>query len=318
MTFPVYAILIRPKCDNEGISHLGVRVTLSCPEIKAGQALCHFDTGARVPVHEYTTDNSYATDAAGRLAITISKNAKASSYKWLVERDTDGDVSVYLDVVPRFVDGTTPMGDRLDLRRDQGGLIGSGRWFLPEVTYADRFLFSVEWDASLVPETTRAIWSYGQGLNKTAQDGPVPLLLNSIFMVGRINSFEEQHGMSSVSTVNWFGELPGYLEPVRQFNKCMIPYAYSTFDDELSLYSIFIRKAPRAHGGNNFASALLLEYSDERGPVSDSELVSLLTHELIHNWLFLGHQPTEPQNLWYIEGMIFSIFPRLFQIQENF
>ncbi|KAJ3496426.1 hypothetical protein NLG97_g2666 [Lecanicillium saksenae] len=148
---------------------------------------------------------------------------------------------------------------------------------------------------------TKASWSYGEGPGWTEQDETISLLLNSIFMLGPINSAREEHG-SAVSAVYWFGELPEFLQPVKQFSRCMVPYAYSAFVDEMEIYSIFIRKALKGTGGHNFASSLLLKYSDERGAVGDADLISLLTHELVHNWLYLGNNPGEYQNMWYIEG----------------
>lgn len=101
----------------------------------------------------------------------------------------------------------------------------------------------------------------------------------------------------------WFGDLPDYLEPVKDFSKHMVPYAYSAFEDEMEHYSIFIRKTPKGYVGNNFASSLLLQSSDERGKVDDADLISILTHELIHNWLYLGNKCDESQNMWCIEGI---------------
>lgn len=50
----------------------------------------------------------------------------------------------------------------------------------------------------------------------------------------------------------------------------------------------------------------LLEHSNERGEMKDADLISFLTHELVHNWLYLGNNPNKYHNMWYIEGMLMA------------
>ncbi|OAA77965.1 pdz/dhr/glgf [Akanthomyces lecanii RCEF 1005] len=307
MAMPNYSILIQPHCDSEGLCRLSISLTLDSPAArKAHDVLCEFAPDVQgVPTHNYTKDNLSALDAAGHLDLSCVPRGGAalSGHVWAVERDTVGPVVLQLEVLPKLADAKTPVGPQVDLRRDQGGLLGSGGWFLPSIPGQERFLFSVEWDLSRVTAGTRACWSYGEGRERTKQEGPLPLLLNSLFMVGPVNSQRVEHGSAVWSTVYWFGDLPDYLEPVKDFSKHMVPYAYSAFEDEMENYSIFIRKSLKGYVGNNFASSLLLQYSDERGKVDDADLISILTHELMHNWLYLGSNPGESQNMWYIEGI---------------
>ncbi|KAJ6785841.1 hypothetical protein PWT90_09795 [Aphanocladium album] len=310
MALPKYDILIQPRCDRDGISHLSVSLRLDTPAVNAQDVLCEFAADVHgTATHPYTSENLCAKDDAGPLPLSpppaphSSSASSSSSSVWTLGRDAVGPVTLQLEVRPRAVDNAVAgAGVRFDLCRDQGGLLGCGGWFLPRVPRHERFRFSVAWDLTRVPAGAGACWSYGEGPGPTEKEGPLPLLLDSLFMVGPMRSAREEHG-SGVSMVYWFGDLPEFLQPVKQFSKHMVPYAYGTFEDELEVYGIFVRKARKGTSGHNFASSLLLQYSDERGPVGDADLISLLTHELTHNWLYMGNNPGECPNMWYIEGI---------------
>ncbi|KAJ2973394.1 hypothetical protein NQ176_g6634 [Zarea fungicola] len=185
-----YAILIKPQWDQGEISGLFVLVTVSSPMRKMQELICQFEVNRQgVPTHSYGEANLHAYDNEGPLTLNLEPGNRSMLTKnYTVDRDTVGDVKLQLEVCHRVVDSTTPTGPRVDLRRDQGGLIGSGGWFLPIIPYYSRFLFSVEWDLSLLPHGTRGLWSYGEGPARTTEEGPLPLLLNSIFMMGNINT----------------------------------------------------------------------------------------------------------------------------------
>lgn len=186
---PEYTILFQPRCDESGINRLYVSITLESPGTKALETLCHLETCyGNVPTHEFMESSVHAIDGSGPLRLTFAASVSKLTIDWRVARDIVGDVSLQFEVYPRVVDSTTPPGPRVDLRHDQGGLIGSGCWFLPEPVYCRNFKFQVEWDLSLTPANTRAVWSFAEGPRRSMATGPIELLLNSVFMVGPINS----------------------------------------------------------------------------------------------------------------------------------
>lgn len=186
---PNYPILIQPYCDSDGLCRLSISLTLDLPAKKAHEVVCEFAPDVQgVPTHNYTKDNLSAADDAGSLNVPCAPRdgAVSLSHAWAVEGDTVGPVTLQLEILPKFVDTNTPVTPQVDLRRDRGGLLGSGGWFLPSIPGQERFLFSVEWDLTRAAAGTRACWSYGEGPDRTEQEGPLPFLLNSPFMVDSV------------------------------------------------------------------------------------------------------------------------------------
>lgn len=300
---PAYSVLLQPHCDEEGICGLSVNVTFEAPNVTKSDTMCTFMTeNDIVPSHRYTDSNVTAQDAAGPLALHMSAPDAQSCSRWTVDRDTVGNVTLSLDVLPRHVDEKTPVGPRWDLRRDQGGLLGSAGWFLPVWDKYERYTFSVAWDLSLTPPSTRASWSYGDGTNPETVDGPMALLTNSLFMVGDIQSWPGRDEPPATCTVYWFGEIPSQFEILKSFNDKIFPYACKVFDDDADRYGIYVRKSLRGCGGTNFSTSLMLEYSEGDQPQTEAYVISLATHEMTHNWLYLGNEDDGYMNSWYIEG----------------
>lgn len=315
---PSYSILLRPHSDDDGICGLSVTVRLESPKLKATRPLCEFKANtSSVPHHQYTADNMQIFDESGPLKIQMLPCNSQGMHVWTVDRDTVGTVTLLLEVTPRQVDVTTPVGPRVDMRRDQGGLIGSGGWFLPCWPKHERLAFHISWDLSLVSADTRAQWSYGPGPAPTTVEGPIELLLNAIFMVGNINSSAAFDDATSVCDVYWFGDTPAYFDVLRSLKDSVFRYACDVFDDEADHYGIYIRKAPRGIGGNNFSAALLLEYSDAEAPITESQLIALATHELVHNWLYLGPETDGFMNTWHIEGEKFDENWQMMQLADS-
>jgi hypothetical protein len=84
-----------------------------------------------------------------------------------------------------------------------------------------------EWDLSLAPTGTRAVWSHGEGPQPVAMAGPVDTLINTVYMVGPIRNFppEPRRGTSpGFSACYWFGEtLPDNLDRLKGFNADLFP-----------------------------------------------------------------------------------------------
>ena len=140
---PTHTLQITPHFMRSEASHLSVLLILEAPHAKAGDIIYYFETFfGNVPAHTYEPAAIHASDSAGSLSLTITPPPQGESgnyeEQWRAGRDTQGDVAVKLEVRPRAVDTSTPIGARVDLRRDGNGLIGSGRWFLPRPWHPSR------------------------------------------------------------------------------------------------------------------------------------------------------------------------------------
>jgi hypothetical protein len=313
MTAPKYHILLQPRCaaNSIALSGLQLTVTLESPQRKMLQLLfCLEPIRGHLP-HPYTNSNTQATDDSGPLE-TFFTTSEKGSLNCMVGRDTVGDVILSLDVTPKAttIDGKPVLHPEIDteLHCDQGGLIGLGHWLLPRIPYRERSTFIVDWDLSLAPPGTRASWSYAEGEAQSTKSGPNDMLLGAVFMVGPIVTFPAQEtttrDLSGIPLIHWFGELPACLEPIKKYNADIFLYTKSVFQDPNAASKVYIRKVPRAFSAVNFSSCYILQYSDQDKPHHTTQLIQYMTHEMVHNWAYLGDEPDGYENLWFIEGII--------------
>lgn len=304
---PVFRISITPLFDHQGASSLSIQQTLHRPRCIAHEALLLFETRyGNVPAYQFTEEDVLAFDHDGPLPIYFTKTKLNSpDQEWRVKRNTSGKVSLHFKVFPRYVDIETPMGPRVDMRRDQGGLISGGRWFLPRPAANRVWCNVVEWDLSEAPLGTRAMWSYGEGPGPISRDGYPMTVANSIFMVGPIKSYPEPASNKrplSSANINWFGELPDNIHSLNQYNESFFLNLAAFFLREKASYSIFIRRVVRGYGGSACLESYMFEYDDTICKETDEELVSLFSHEMIHSFSLMDPEDDGYDNGWYIEG----------------
>ncbi|CAI7605934.1 unnamed protein product [Penicillium manginii] len=274
---PIFRISITPLFDHQGASSLSIQQTLARPRCIAHEALLLFETRyGNVPAYQFAEENVLAFDNDGPLPIYFTKTRFDSpDQEWRVKRSTSGKVTLYFKVFPRCVDIKTPMGPRVDMRRDQGGLISGGRWFLPRPA-ADRvWRHVVEWDLSEAPLDTRAMWSYGEGPGPISRDGYPMTVANSVFMVGPIKSYPKPASTKqplSGANINW--------------------------------------RVIRGYGGSASLESYVFEYDDTICKETEEELVSLFSHEMIHSFSLMDPEDDGYDNGWYVEGLaeFYSIF----------
>ncbi|KAL4963221.1 peptidase M61 domain-containing protein [Aspergillus stella-maris] len=297
--------------------HLSIRLTLQTPRCIANASLLLFETYyGNVPAHPYTPDDIEASDAAGTLDLHFTKEDDRADQTWSVQRDTAGDISLKFTARPRKIDITTPVGPRVDLRRDQGGLIGCGRWFLPRPAVEDvLYRHVVQWDLSCAPGGTRAVWSFGEGAGAVSRIGGVAEMINSVFMVGPIVSYPDYEGKVAAAapgaTIYWFGSLPGNIRQLNAYSTKLFPRLAAFFRVPDSSYRVFIRKAIRGFGGGACLDSYVLEYDDSSWKEDEDSLIALLSHEMIHSFTMMGAEVANGyDNGWYIEGIaeLYSAF----------
>jgi hypothetical protein len=297
--------------DDQGACSLSIRQTLYEPNCVAHQPLLLFETiYGNVFAYHFTEEKVVAFDDAGSLPIyfTNNKPLNSSDQEWRVTSNTSGNVVLQFMVFPRNVDITTPIGPRVDMRRDQGGLIAVGRWFLPRPAANRVRLNVVEWDLSDAPQETRAVWTYGEGPEPVTKEEKPMTVANSVFMVGPIQNFPKATCSPGLNTY-WFGRLPGNIHALNQYNMSLFPKLAGFFQSKSASYCVFIRRVIRGYGGSACLESYVFEYDEKICKETEEELISLFTHEMIQSFSLMDVEDDGYDNGWYIEGKwVFAIY----------
>jgi hypothetical protein len=217
------------------------------------------------------------------------------------------------------VDRNTPIGTRIDLRRDKGGLQGAGTSFIPLPPWGQDnstcCQIAVEWDLKDVPEATRAIWTFGEGPGRIEATGNLDYYIwNSQYMVGPVLSYPDPARPNDTYGFYWFGsDTPRKIVDIGPLGDKMFHFMSDKFEKDLQQpYRVFIRSSNPApgFGGTAFSRSYVLEYDDMLDHVDQPYLIWLITHELVHEWLLMGEEEDGLANGWYIEGENLTLFSK--------
>jgi hypothetical protein len=96
--------------------------------------------------------------------------------------------------VPRKVDAKTPIGPRIDLRAQQGGLQGSTLSMIPVPPGTDEknrkiYRMILDWYLRSAPKGKRAVWTFGEGPGPEQRIGPSAELSSTLIMLGDVKSY---------------------------------------------------------------------------------------------------------------------------------
>lgn len=306
-SYPVISLKIRPNFTTGGdVSHLSVSYTIPRSALAGPSPHLNYTTWfGKSAAHPYLESDIFATDSIGRLPF-IFVDETSTLQQWRLGRDPVSDLNMKMEVLPRNVDIHTASGPRVDLRSDQGGLIGTGGWFLPQVDQDDFYIHTVEWDLSEAPAGTRAIWTFGEGPYRIEHLGTIDTFARSVFMVGNVQSSPARpqlRPLPGTCATYWFGDLPPILQRLRSFNTDLYTPMADFFQDVDSSYRIFIRTSLRGWGGSSFLVSYILEYSDSILEAAYDEVMSLLAHEMVHSFTSLCNEDDGTENAWYFEGI---------------
>ncbi|KAM0561603.1 hypothetical protein ACHAPJ_002771 [Fusarium lateritium] len=308
---PSLRLRLTPKFDENGVSALSIFLKIEVPSFNAEQPIFLFDTFRdNVPGHPYRSVDVCAHDDDGPLVFTfhdIPSYNRNTQQEWRVNRQTKGSITLELEAFPRRVSETTPLGARIDLRRDQGGLQGVGSWFLPKLISDQTYSTVVEWDIpSDAPAGTRCAWSLGEGPDPVVVEGAADIVCKTVFMVGPIQSYPNSEGRNatdgSTAACYWFGNLPPNFDHAKSYNTELYSRMASFFEVEGGSYRVFIRKTQVGFGGTGFLSSYVLEYDGSAAEVSDDELLLLFTHEMVHSFAEMSDEEDGYDNDWFREG----------------
>lgn len=216
-----------------------------------------------VPGPKLSEDDIHAEDQKGLLRV-LFENIPSTGIErllhWCLPRAIVGGLTLSYAIRPRVVDNHTPLGASWDLRRDQGGLLGAGKWLLPRYLSESEHTNVVEW--SLVPDalsSTRYVWSFGEGPGPHTRIGSIETLYNTVYMVGPIHSYPEIPDDAHPFTSYWFGL---NLDMMLRYSAKLYPKMAAEFDDLGQTYRVFCRKSIIGIGGTGFAGSCVIEYCD--------------------------------------------------------
>lgn len=148
---------------------------------------------------------------------------------------------------------------RYELLQDQGGLIGSGKLFLPLPTNDTiTYKISLAWNLEAAPAETSAVWAFGEG-NATRVGAASDL--GAFYAVGRVHSYSRPQKDFGVY---WFGDTPFNSTALASNIEYLLSGMLEYFQEPDPIFRVIIRKAIyRSMGGSEIAKSFLLEYSDD-------------------------------------------------------
>ncbi|KAF4414794.1 peptidase M61 domain-containing [Fusarium acutatum] len=307
---PSIYLCLAPHFDKGDVSALSVHLEIENPSVQNDHPMFLFDTFMdNVPGHPYCESDIHASDDNGPLPITFrdipSLNCNTQQ-QWCPTRQTKGHVSLRFDAFPRKVSEKTPLGARVDLRRDQGGLQGVGRWFLPLLISDRVHKNTVEWTLpDEAPPSTRCIWSLGEGPESVVVVGRADTLWRTVYMTGPVCSYPDSAAQKGdiLAACYWFGSLLPNLDRLKTYNTSLYPKMAEHFGVSGESYRVFIRKTKAGFGGSGFIGSYVLEYDEAVADETDDSLLLLFTHEMVHSFSDLSHEEDGYDNDWFREGI---------------
>lgn len=304
---PAINITIRPRFNSgHQVDYLEVSLSIKRLLFKKGDNFVSFPSKLpRKTIISSHGDDWQATDDLGSLPIIAKTQEFDSTYEWIVQRDTSGEITFPFVATPATNGVFFCQGKAIDLRSDYGGLIGSGFSFIP-IPRGDRvFDIAVEWNLLDAPEGTRAVWTFGEGPGRINRTGPASILSNSVYMVGAINSNPPEK-KSDQYGYYWFGTLPSNIAVIRDIHKAFLVKVSEFFNETPSpdkSYRHFVRNngSSKSFGGTSFDCSHIFDYDDQIAQVQDYDLIRRMAYEMVHK--YLGPPITEPGIDFLFEGI---------------
>ena len=294
-------IELSPRLSDGAMGDVGVRLLIENPSVKAGEVLVEMPLH-RVMAPSALTDSTAisARDARGPLALTADIDPEDPSgfnqgRRWTIDRQSVGDVEITYVATPREITPTTRPGPLYDMRAEGAGFHGSGGIMLalPPEGWPRQVQF--DWNLADMGEGARGVSSLGFGnISVKATNDEIT---GSFFMAGPVQSQPESGE----------GEFVGYwlTPPVFDLSGALqkIETAYGQFSDffgtETAPFKVFMRTTERFAGGGSGGHNSFIFGTVAGEQRQDDEVMGLLVHETLHNWLSgLG----EATSQWWSEG----------------
>lgn len=295
-------ITLSPQGEGEAVTWLGVALDIPVPDVKAGEALLRMPvTLVGTPTAQYTADDITVSDEQGALqlsAVDDEPTPEGVYRRYLVSRDTVGDVAVSYGTAPRAVDATTRNGPLFDLRAQGNGLMGAGVYFYALPVKDQPYKLDLTWDMSEAPEGSRGIWSFGEGSQSTV--APANVLAFSYYATGPVLSEPPQ--ADTDFALYWLDEPKFDIKALAAELTTLYGYMSEFFNDKGAPYRVFMRQNPYpAGGGTGLAQSFMFGVANEENSKGETPSL-LLAHEIVHNWPRLNGSEPHALTAWYTEG----------------
>ncbi|KAK1749689.1 protein lap1 [Echria macrotheca] len=229
--------------------------------------------------------NLSASDSTGPFPLTsyLDTNSSNAVRYWSATRQPVGDVVIRFLATPPAALGVGN-GPRIDLRRDQGGVVGLGQGFIPRPAVDDEWNITVRWEGlDKFPWGMRAVSSLGEGAETTIQGRPGRVLDKTYFAVGNLSRWPP-----------WEKRL--------EDGDGTGPFAMGFFGESQDSFRLFWRKAGMGYGGAGGFRSFLMEYTDLAAEeLTTDDLENLVSHESVHGYALMN--PVRQEDVWYREGV---------------
>lgn len=313
---PKLSLILTPKASQDGaITGLSFSLTIHNWRYKAGDFLCTYER--RDNVHpssrlQHFLQGTPATvrDDEGTVPFNLVGDGPVKDVH--VTREVLGDL-VFASKV-RALDAHETSDEDTALRCDQGGIVGSGAYFLPRFRADQDFDISVAWDLETCSETTRAVCSFGEGPQPVQITGKGDTLLTCAFAAGPLRSFPEappqQGNPGGFGGTYWFGELPDNLSAVKDYATKIFPAMSEHFLDQEGSYRAFMRRVPKGFKGNVLRSSSIIDYDEDTISEHDWDLVRLLNKTMVSTWVQMQAEDDARENDWFSQGLsyLFTVY----------
>lgn len=312
MANPSIHLHLKPEADEKGqIVSLGLAITTRGLSLQPEGIICAFGRQGVTREHPswypYYTPHNITTlfsDDDGPLNIRASEHGNT---EYFVERQTKGNIVATWKVPVADIREEGP-ASASELLRDQGGVMGVGKYFIPRFSFSDEVLISIEWDLCNCPPETRAVTSFGEGPQRVEFMGESDNVLNCVFMGGPIKSntngpsSPESQSKGSCGTY-WFGDLPPNLEAVTGYAVNIFPRMAEHFNDQSGSYRAFLRRTPKGFQATAFQSGSIIGYDPSAKDEHDWDLVRLLNRTMVSAWARLDPEDDGAANAWFTDGL---------------
>jgi len=317
---PWMRVTIAPQFDGreQAVAALNMTLQLNDAKSTAGRPLLTLALNhGLTPTLRYDGDALSAADDSGPLPLSYTDTNDTDAQRtWVSTRDPAGEIVVRFLAEPRKTDAQTPSGPRIDLRDDQGGVVGMGAGFIPYPPAEEEWDVRVRW---VVPESapagTHFASSVGDERDSSAVGLPSRIIAKAYFAVGPLQRWPARDNASTNASYTrrrndaqqdfdmyWMGNLPYDEGSVAETTKRVFLAISEFFGDDESSFRLFWRRAWAGYGGAGGYQSFLLEYSEgTEEEQSEDALKFLLSHEMIHEYALM--YPTRQFDMWYREGV---------------
>jgi len=294
-------ILLAPRVDQGSVREVAVQLTLESPAANDGDVLLEMPLlHAMAPSALQDASTLTARDDAGPLDLRVEVDPPDPSgfrqgRRWRAARATHGDVVVRYPATPREITPQTRPGPLYDMRSECEGFHGVGTIIIALPPEGWPRQVGIDWDLSGMTPGARGVSSLGEGPVRATL--PRRGVDTSFFMAGPLSSLP----------ADGTGAFVGYWLTTPEFDLeralGRIEGAYGEFSrffgDEAAPFKVFLRTTPRFAGGGSGGYASFMFGHVAQQPRDEDEVMGLLVHETLHNWLnSLGGE----SNHWWSEG----------------